>query len=100
MKRMIAMAFLFVAGTASGQQLPSFEIERHCEKAGGGRDYCVQRTQGIYEDLRQRWDGIPTDIKGRCLRWLKTSAHPDSYYLLQSCLINSTMPPPRWSYPY
>ena len=59
MKRMIAMAFLFAAGTASGQQLPSFEIERHCEKAGGGRDYCVQRTQGIYEDLRQRWDGMP-----------------------------------------
>jgi hypothetical protein len=100
LKRIAAVALVLTAGTAIGQQLPNFEIEKHCDKAAGGRDYCVERTQGIYEDLRQRWDTIPAETKGRCLGWLKTSGHPDSYYLLQMCLRNEMPPPPPYYYRY
>jgi hypothetical protein len=93
-KRMTVAALVLSSGVAFGQQLPSFEIEKHCQNAGGGRDYCVERTQGIFEDLRQHWDTIPPDIRSKCLRWLKTSVRPDSYYLLQTCVRNETAPPP------
>ncbi len=100
MKRIAVVALVLTAGTALGQQLPNFEIEKHCEKAGSIRDYCVEQTQGIYGDLRQQWDTIPAEIRGKCLRWLKTSQHPDSYYLLQMCLRDETMPPPLPGYRY
>jgi hypothetical protein len=44
--------------------------------------------------LMQRWDSIPAEIRGKCLRWLKTAEHPDSYYLLQGCLWNEVTPTP------
>ncbi len=94
MKRLAAMVLVFAAGTASGQQLPNFDIEKHCADAGSGRDYCIQRTQGIYEDLRQQWDTIPPPIRAKCLGALKTAPRSNSYYWLQSCLQYETMPPP------
>ncbi len=60
----------------------------------------MQRTQGIYDDLSRRWDAIPPEIRKKCLRWLKTSPHRDSYYLLQSCVDGETMPPAPPPSPY
>jgi hypothetical protein len=82
MKRVALLVFMLAAKPAFGQSLPNFSIEKHCESAGGGYDYCVQRTQEIYGRLQERWESIPPEVRGRCLRGLKTSSKPDSYYTL------------------
>jgi len=87
-----------MATPAFGQTLPNFSIEKHCQSAGGGYDYCMQRTQGIYEHLQQRWDTVPPEVRGRCLQWLKTSGNSDSYYHLEGCVLGSMMPPPAYGY--
>ena len=98
LKRIAAVVLMLASGAAFGQTLPEFSIEKHCEKAGSGRDYCVERTQGIYEELRQHWDSIPGDIRSTCLKRLKTSERKDSYYLLQQCVRYETAPPPSYRY--
>jgi hypothetical protein len=111
MKHVALLAFMLVAGPALGQSLPNFSIEKHCGAAGGGYDYCVQRTQEIYSRLQERWESIPAETRGRCLRWLKTSSKPDSYYQLEGCVLGSAVPPappppvygygpPPWGYYY
>ena len=52
MKHVAVLAFMLAAGPAFAQSLPNFSIEKHCESAGGGSDYCVQRTQEIYGRFR------------------------------------------------
>lgn len=99
MQRMAGVVLLLAAGGAFGQQLPSFDVEKHCQDAGSGRDYCVERTQGIYNELKEQWDSIPPPIKAKCLSMLKTSPRPKSYYWLQVCLRHETMPsPPEFRY--
>jgi hypothetical protein len=93
MKRVAALAFMLAAGPVFGQSLPNFSIERHCQPAGGGYDYCVQRTQEIYSRLQDRWEFIPPDVRGRCLKWLKTTSKSDSYYQLEGCVLGSDLPP-------
>ena len=100
MKYVAVLAFMLAAGPAFGQSLPNFSIEKHCEPAGEGYDYCVQRTQEIYGRLQERWESIPTEVRGRCLKWLKTSSKPDSYYQLEGCVLRSPMPPPPPAYGY
>jgi hypothetical protein len=94
MKRVFLLAFVLAAGSAFGQALPNFPIERHCQAAGDGYDYCVQRTQEIYGRLQEQWEAIPRDVRGRCLKWLKTSSKPDSYYQLEGCVFGSAEPTP------
>jgi hypothetical protein len=94
MKRFSLLAFMLAAGPAFGQSLPSFPIEKHCQAAGEGYDYCVQRTQEIYGRLQEQWESVPREVRGRCLKWLKTSSKPDSYYQLEGCVLGSAMPPP------
>lgn len=95
MKRVAAtVALLLAAEAAFGQSLPRFDVEKHCEEAGSGRAYCVERTQAIYDELKQQWDSYPTEAKARCLGKLKNSPRPNSYYWLQVCLRHETMPPP------
>jgi hypothetical protein len=100
MKHLAVLAFMLAAGPALGQSLPNFPIEIHCQAAGGGYDYCVQRTQEIYGRLQERWDSIPPDVRGRCLKWLKTSSKPDSYYQLEGCVLGAAVPPPPPVYGY
>ncbi len=79
-----------------------------CKSYGGDHDYCVQRTQEIYGRLQERWESIPAEVRGRCLKWLKTSSKPDSYYQLVGCVLGSAMRPPTaygyapppWGYYY
>jgi hypothetical protein len=94
MKHVAVLAFMLAAGPALGQSLPNFPIEKHCQASGGGYDYCVQRTQEIFGRLQERWDSIPPEVRGRCLKWLKTSSKPDSYYQLEGCVLGSAVPPP------
>ncbi len=98
MKHVAVLAFMLAAGPAFGQSLPNFSIEKHCESAGGGYDYCVQRTQEIYGRLQERWKSIPPEVRGRCLKSLKTSSKPDSYFQLEGCVLGSAMPPPVSEY--
>jgi len=112
MKYVAVLAFMLAAGPAFGQSLPHFSIEKHCEPAGTGYDYCIQRTQEIYSRLQERWESIPAEVRGRCLKWLKTLSKPESYYQLEGCVLGSTMPapppspvygyapPPPWGYYY
>jgi hypothetical protein len=94
LRRIAAAASILAISAASAQQLPSFNIEKHCENAGSGREYCVERTQAIYSELQQQWDSIPAAIRAKCLHSLKTSPRKDSYYWLQGCLRYETAPPP------
>lgn len=99
MKRIAVLAFMLAAGPAFGQPLPNFPIEKHCESAGGGYDYCVQRTQEIYGRLQERWESIPAEVRDRCLKWLKTSGKPDSYYQLEGCVFGPEAHPPAYPPP-
>jgi hypothetical protein len=94
MKHAALLVLVMAASPAVGQTLPNFSIEKHCEQAGGGYDYCMQRTQDIYQRLQARWESIPPDVRGRCLKWLRTSGKPDSYYQLEGCVLGSELPPP------
>jgi hypothetical protein len=100
MKRIAVATLMLAAGPALSQSLPNFPIERHCQAAGDGYDYCVQRTQEIYGRLQEQWEAIPPQVRGRCLKWLKTSGKPDSYYQLEGCVLGSTeaAPPPADEY--
>jgi hypothetical protein len=99
MRHIAVLAFMLVAGPAFGQSLPNFPIEKHCEPAGSIYDYCVQRTQEIYGRLQERWESIPPETRKRCLKWLKTSSKPDSYYQLEGCVLGMAVPPPTASAP-
>ncbi len=94
MKHVAVLAFMLAAGPAFGQPLPNFSIEKHCESAGAIHDYCVQTTQEIYGRLQERWESIAPEARGRCLKWLKTTSKPDSYYQLEGCVLGSAVPPP------
>jgi hypothetical protein len=92
------MVLIFAAGAARAQQLPSFDIEKHCKAAESGVDYCVERTQAIYSDLQQQWETIPPPVRAQCLSKLKTAPRPNSYYWLQVCVRREMMPPPPYRY--
>jgi len=100
MKHVAVLAFMLAAGSAFGQSLPNFPIEKHCQSYGGDYDYCVQRTQEIYGRLQERWESVPAEVRSRCLKRLKTSSKPDSYYQLEGCVLGSAMPPPTSAYGY
>ena len=106
MKTVTVLAFMLAAAPAFGQALPTFPIEKHCQSYVGGSDYCMQRTQEIYGRLQERWESIPAEVRTRCLKWLKTSSKPDSYYQLEGCVLGSATPayappaPPPWGYYY
>jgi hypothetical protein len=100
MKHILALAFTLLAGPAFGQSLPNFPIDKHCQSAGDGYDYCVQRTQEIYGRLQEGWGSVPPEVRKRCLKWLKTSGKPDSYYQLEGCVMESAAPPPEPMYGY
>ncbi len=98
MKHVAVLAFVLAAAPAFGQSLPNFSIEKHCQSAGEGYDYCMQRTQEIYGRLQARWDSLPADVRGRCLKWLKASGKADSYYQLEGCVLGPVAPAPVYGY--
>lgn len=94
MKHVAVLAFMLAAGPAFGQPLPNFSIEKHCESAGAIYDYCIQTSQEIYGRLQERWESISPEVRARCLKWLKTTSKPDSYYQLEGCVAGPSEPPP------
>ena len=56
----------------------------------------VERTQEIYGRLQERWESIPPDVRGRCLKWLRTSSKPDSYYQLEGCVLDVLCKAKAW----
>ncbi len=100
MKHIAVSVFMLAAAPAFAQSLPNFSIEKHCQSAGGLSDYCVQRSQEIYGRLQERWESVPPEDRKRCLKWLKTTSKPDSYYQLAGCVLGSDMPPPPPVYGY
>jgi hypothetical protein len=94
MKHIALSVFMLAAAPAFAQQLPNFSIEKHCQSAGGLYDYCMQRSHEVYGRLQERWDSVPPEDRKRCLKWLKTTKKPDSYYQLAECVLGADMPSP------
>ena len=72
MKKLILLAAGLPA-IAVAQELPRFDVERHCEKLsqiGGGShsmfNTCIELEQDAYDNLRERWGEVSARIRRHC----------------------------------
>lgn len=80
-------------GPASAQNLPRFDVDRHCQEVasfGGApseviRSGCFDMEQSAYDKLKDSWSDIPGSTRKHCLE-VATFGGPGSYSLLEGCL--------------
>jgi hypothetical protein len=97
--RIVKLLFVAAALIASGiaaavaQELPRFDVDRHCRTvAAFGGTYseslfggCMDMEQTAYDELKGRWSQLPSTTRQHCIQ-VARFADPGSYSLLQGCL--------------
>ncbi|MGA7323672.1 MAG: hypothetical protein WBX25_04130, partial [Rhodomicrobium sp.] len=71
MKQRFAIIALMIATSAvSAQELPRYPVEEDCSLRGrtpepspSEIDDCIQREQQVYDNLKIKWSGFPSEIR-------------------------------------
>lgn len=82
-----------VASREAQAQMPSYDVEKHCEKIasfGGSRsemlyESCFDMEQSAYDATKPIWSSLPQAMKSHCNR-VAAFGGSGSYSLLQSCI--------------
>lgn len=71
--RTVLFLLALLPAVAVAQDLPRFDVERHCEKLsqiGGGShsmfNTCIELEQDAYDTLRARWGEVSARIRRHC----------------------------------
>lgn len=71
--RTVLFLLALLPAVAVAQDLPRFDVERHCEKLsqiGGGShsmfNPCIELEQDAYDTLRARWGEVSARIRRHC----------------------------------
>ena len=91
--RLVILAGLVAASTASAGDIPRYDVAVHCENmAGIGGNYsasvyntCVEVEQDAYNGLKTRWEGLPNRVRSHCDE-LASIGGTGSYSVLETCV--------------
>ena len=92
----IAVAGLIAASvvtSAASQELPRFDVERHCYEVASFsgppsetiRKGCFDMEQAAYNALKGNWPELPSAMRRHCVE-IATFTPPGSYSILQGCV--------------
>lgn len=87
----VAVYIGMFCATASAQDIPRYDPERHCREVaefGGGSSTiyngCIDLEQDSYNDLRGRWAYLPARIRSHCDDVARFGG--GSYQILHGCV--------------
>jgi hypothetical protein len=90
-KTFLLIALSALSFSAYANELPRYDVPASCQEVanfGGGShqiyNSCIQMEQQAYNNLKNRWAGIPNDIRGSCIE--VASFGGNSYQILESCI--------------
>lgn len=89
--RVAMIVLLLGAAEARAQEIPTFDVEKHCRsqsKLFGNSNFmlsaCYSQEQEAYDSVKADWDTLDGKIKKNCIAQAK--AVLPSYFMLQACV--------------
>lgn len=89
----LLVACLTIASLALAQELPKYDVKKHCrEVAGIGGTYsettyagCMDIEQAAYDKMKPNWAGFPSRIRRHCLE-VASVGGSGNYSTLSGCI--------------
>jgi len=87
-----AVAAALLAVEARAQDIPEFNVERHCKSMAamsGGSNFmlkaCYDQEQATYDAAKAEWPTLDGKIKKHCIGMARMGG-PPSYFMLHTCI--------------
>lgn len=76
----------FAGPGARAQDIPKYDVEAACQRAGIALRPCIMMEQDDYDYSRAVWGSISTETKNKCIGFFQKNSGPRRYAGFKTCV--------------